>query len=138
MKIFTMLVSGFMAATIGFTAPAVQAEEVKPLSLETLIGKYEGRMQLHATRQKEFDYQVEIATTDKSPEIFSLESTCSDCETKVWKRNNCQITDAAAGKFTCKGKSFEEEFTFKEGGLLRGSGHTSKWLYSISVTKVAK
>jgi hypothetical protein len=120
------------------SAAGSRAEEAKPLSLETLTGKYEGRMLILATRQKEFDYQVEIAATDKSPEIFSLESNCRDCETKVWKRNNCQITDAKEGRFTCKGKSFEEEFTFKDGGLLRGSGHTSKWLYSISVTKVAK
>jgi hypothetical protein len=110
---------------------------VKPLSLETLAGRYNGRMQIHATRPKDFDYQVEIMPGDKSPEVFTLESTCRDCETTVWKRNNCWITDAKESKFTCKGKTFEEEFTYREGAL-RGSGHTSKWLYSISVTKVDK
>jgi hypothetical protein len=126
---------------VGAVASAVsdaRAEEAaQPLSLDAMLGKYNGRMQIHAAKQKDYDYQVEIMSGDKSPEIFSLESYCLDCETKVWKRNNCRITDAKESKFTCKGKTFEEEFTFKEGAL-RGSGHTSKWLYSISVTKVAK
>ena len=120
------------------TAAGSQAEEAKPLTLDAMVGKYNGRMQIHAARQKDYDYQIEIAAGDKSPEVFTLESYCRDCDTKAWKRNNCRITDAKEGKFTCKGKTFEEEFTFKDRSLLRGSGHTSKWLYSISVTKEAK
>jgi len=134
----TILACLLAVSAVLASAAGSGAEEAKPLTLDAIVGKYNGRMQIHAAKQKDYDYQVEIASGDKSPEIFTLESTCRDCDTKVWKRNNCRITDAKEGRFTCKGKTFEEEFTFKEGSLLRGSGHTSKWLYSISVTKEAK
>jgi hypothetical protein len=133
-----LLASLLTVSAVLASAAGSLAEDAKPLSLDSLLGKYEGRMQIHAFKRNEYDYQVEIAAGDKSPEVFTLESYCRDCETKVWKRDNCRITDAKdVIKFTCKGKSSEEEFTFKDGAL-RGSGHTSKRLHSISVTKVVK
>ena len=138
MRIFTVLVCCLMLGMSGLTVSHARAEGAQQPALDTLVGKYKGRIQIHAVKQRDYDYQVEIMAGDKSPELFSLESICRDCETMVWKRNNCKITDTKEDiKFTCKGKTFEEEFTFKDGAL-RGSGHTSKWLYSISLTKVVK
>jgi hypothetical protein len=125
----------FLVCSAAFEA---RAEDNKQTSLDSLVGKYNGRMIILRAKQREFDYQIEIASADKTNNTFSLESYCRDCDTPVWKRNNCSITDANDGiKFTCKGKTFEEEYTFKE-DKLRGTGHTNKYLYSISVTKVVK
>ncbi|MSN24825.1 MAG: hypothetical protein GJV46_03045 [Geobacter sp.] len=125
----------FVAFTV---SKEVQADDSKQIPLDSLIGQYDGRMQVHSGRFSEFNYQIEIVSIDKSANTVSLTAHCQDCETKEIKRNNCAITEAKENiKFVCKKKSSDELYTFN-GSALEVKGIGNKFPYTINVTKVVK
>jgi hypothetical protein len=121
------------------TASVARGEENKQIPLDSLLGKYEGKLEVHSGRTFERDFQVVVTSIDKSAKTVSLVDYCRDCEeSKVWKRDNCKITDAKEIiKFTCKEKYSEEEYTFN-GDKMKMTGHGPKYLYSANVKKVDK
>ena len=117
----------FMSAVVVlfslFVALDARAEDNNQLPLDSLLGKYEGRLQVHSSRQLENDYQTEIVSVDKSANTVSLVAQCPQCSPKAWKRNNCAITEAQKNiKFTCKTKFGDEEYVFN-GENLRATGY---------------
>jgi hypothetical protein len=137
MRIITVLISGMIAFIACSAACDARAEE-KQIPLDSLLGKYEGKIQYVRTRTHEMDYQTEIVSVDTAAKTVSLLAHCRDCEVKEWKRNDCKVTDASESiKFTCKGSTSDEEYTFRD-GTLRATGFGKKYPYSISVTKVSK
>jgi hypothetical protein len=114
------------------------SEESKQLSPESLMGKYEGRMQVHNPWQKEYDYQTEIISVNTSANTVSLTVQCRDCETREWKRKNCAIREAKENiTFACKTKFGDEVYIFN-GKSMKATGVGIKYPYTISVTKVVK
>jgi hypothetical protein len=138
MKIIKVLVCCLMAVAVSFTAADSRAEEGKPLSLDSLPGIYEGRMQIHNARQTEFSYKTEVLSVDRQANTVSLVNSCRDCEVKEVKRNDCRITGVKENiTFVCKGKFSDEEYSFN-GERLKATGAGAKFPFTISVTKVAK
>lgn len=115
-----------------------QGEEAMQPPLDSLLGKYEGTLQVHMTRTLEYAYQAEIVSVDASSNSVSLVAQCSTCEVKSWKRNDCRITEAKEEiKFVCKLKTSDEQYVYKN-DTLRVTGQGRKWPYSISAKKVVK
>ena len=116
----------------------VRSEGSNQLSLGSLLGKYEGRMQVHTEWQQEYEYQTEIVSVDTSAHTVSLVARCPKCPTREWKRNNCAITEAQTEiKFTCKSKFGNEEYV-ANGEHLKATGVGSKYPYTINARKVIK
>ena len=114
------------------------AEENKQNSLESLLGKYEGTLEVHMFRTLTHEYQTEIVSVDKVANTLSLTVSCRECEEKHWKRNNCKITEIKEGiKFVCKSTYSEENYTVNEGEL-KITGFGKKWPYSVNAKKVAQ
>jgi hypothetical protein len=123
--------------TCGAALP-VRGEEPKVLSLETLLGKYEGRIQTHNQRQTEMSFQTEIVSVDSQARTVTLVNTCSECEFKEVKKKDCPVSEAKETiKFSCKGKFGDELYQFN-GERLKATGVGSKYPYTISVTKNKK
>lgn len=138
MKKFTVFLCSGVVFVFLAAAFDVRAEENKQLSLDSMMGKYEGSLQVHGPRQNTHAYRSEIVAVDTSANTVSLVASCPDCETTAWKRNNCAITEAKENiKFICKAKFGNEEYVFN-GENLRASGVGAKYPYTISVTKVVK
>ena len=115
-----------------------RCEDSNPLPLDSLLGKYEGRMQIHTAWQQENDYQTEIVSVDKSANTVSLVAQCPKCTPRAWKRNNCAITEAQKNiKFTCKTRFGDEEYIFN-GENLRATGYGPNYPHTISVRKIVK
>jgi hypothetical protein len=134
-----VFISCMMVFMVCSVASAVRAEENKQIPLESLVGKYEGKIVSHSMRPRPIDFQTEIVSVDTSANTVSLVNYCPDCElAKVWKRNNCKVTDAKEIiKFICKGATSDEEYTFS-GDKLKATGVGSKFPFTISVTKIVK
>jgi hypothetical protein len=115
------------------------AEDNKQISIDSLLGKYEGNMQTYNIHYpKDNDYQTEIVSVDKEANTLSLKAYCQKCEVKEWKRNNCKITEIKDSiNFVCKGTYADEKYTFTEGNL-KATGFGKKYPYSISAKKVDK
>ena len=138
MRNFTVLVSCMMVFMVCSVAIDARGEDAKQISLDSLIGKYEGTMQIHRTWTLEYQYQTEIVSVDKANKTLSLVAHCQKCDVNEWKRNNCKITEEMEKiKFICKTKTSDEEYIFN-GENLRASGSGKLYPYSISVTKVVK
>ena len=139
MRNFKVLISCMMVFMVCSVAFDARGEDAKQIPLESLLGKYDGKMEVHMTRTLYRDFQVVVTSVDKSANTVSLVDYCRDCEeSKEWKRNNCKITDAKEIiKFTCKGKNSDEEYTF-DGDRMKMTGHGPRWLYSINVKKIDK
>ena len=139
MRIRNVLISCMIAVTICSVACDARAEDTKQTPLDSLLGKYEGKLTYVRTRTHEQDFRTEIVSVDAAANTVSLVNYCLDCEDiREWKRNNCRITDVQKTiKFICKGKYADEEYTYTE-GRLRATGVGKKYPYSISVTKVVK
>lgn len=131
-------ICGVVVLFVFAVAGNARGEDGKQIPLDSLLGKYEGIMQVHMTKTLEYDYQTEIVSVDNVSNTLSLVAHCRNCEAREWKRNNCRITEAKEDiKFTCKGTVADEVYTFKNDAL-RASGQGKKWPYSISAKKVAK
>ena len=138
MRTFNVLLSCMVVVLFCFVAFDARGDDNKHISLESLIGKYEGTMQIHRGWKLEYQYQTEIISVDKVNKTLSLVAYCQKCEISEWKRNNCNITEELEKiKFICKGKTSDEEYTFN-GETLRASGNGKLYPYSISVTKIVK
>ena len=129
---------GVVVLVFFVVAGNARGEEGKQIPLDSLLGRYEGVLQVHMFKTLERDYQAEIVSVDSVAKTLSLVAHCSNCEVREWKRNHCRITEAKEDiKFTCKGAVSDEEYTFKN-DTLKVSGQGKKWPYSISAKKVAK
>jgi hypothetical protein len=138
MKTINLFISSVVVLFSLFVAFDARSENNNQLPLDSLLGKYEGRMQIHNAWQQENDYQTEIVSVDKSANIISLVAQCQKCPTREWKRNNCAITEAQKNiKFICKTKFGDEEYVFN-GEHLKATGFGTKYPYTISVKKVIK
>jgi hypothetical protein len=136
MKKLTML--GYFAVVIGITLAAfdAQADEGKLLPIGSIIGKYDGNLEIHMTRTLEFSYQAEIFPVENDANALSLVAHCSKCDTKDWKRNKCRVTEVGEViKFACQTKASDEEYTFN-GDRLKMSGFGAKYPYSINAKKL--
>ena len=138
MKTINLFMPGVVAFFSLFVALDARCEDNNQLPLDSLLGKYEGRMQIHTSWQQENDYQTEIVSVDKSANTVSLVAQCPKCTPRAWKRNNCAITEAQQKiKFTCKTKFGDEEYIFN-GENLKATGYGPNYPYTISVKKVVK
>jgi hypothetical protein len=115
-----------------------RAQDAGPKSLESLIGKFDGTIQVDKINPVEHRYQTEVVSVNSSARTLSLTAYCVDCAIKHWKRSDCKITEKHdAINFTCKGQVRNEEYTF-DGESLRATGFGNKYPYSIRVTKVSE
>ena len=138
MRTINLFISGGMVFFSLFVAFDACSEDNNQLPLDSLLGKYEGRIQIHSARQPDYDYQTEIVSVDKSANTVSLVAQCQQCSTKAWKRNNCALTEAQKSiKFTCKTKNGDEEYIFN-GENLRATGYGANYPQTISVKKMVK
>ena len=137
MKTFNFIMSSVLVLTL-FVPFNARSEGSNPLPLDSLLGKYEGRMQVHNSWQQENDYQTEIVSVDKATNTISLVARCQKCPTNEWKRNNCTITEAQTEiKFTCKTKFGNEDYVIN-GEHLKATGFGAKSPYTINARKVIK
>jgi len=105
------------------------------LPVESLLGKFEGIIQVENARPVQHSYQTEVVTVDKPANTVSLNASCLDCGTKRWARNNCAISEITDRiRFVCKGPVNDEAYTF-DGNVLTATGFGNKYHYSIHVTK---
>ena len=106
------------------------------LSLESLLGKFEGFIQVDKLNPVEHRYQTEIVAVDRSANSVSLTASCMDCGTKTWARNNCEISEAKERiRFICRGPKSDEEYTF-DGKGLKATGFGNSYPYSIITSKI--
>jgi hypothetical protein len=128
------------AALFIITAPfSAFAEEGKQLSIGSLIGSYDGIMEIHMTKTVELSYQAEITPVENDANSVSLTAHCMKCEPyQNWKRDNCKITEISESiKFTCKTKRADEVYVYN-GDRLKMSGTGAKYVYSIIAKKIVK
>ncbi|MEI6205462.1 MAG: hypothetical protein WCP20_01635 [Desulfuromonadales bacterium] len=112
--------------------------EAGSLSVDSLLGKYDGKMTLHNGREQAFDYQIEVLSVDKEANTVALIAYCSNCETKEMKRNKCEIKEIGKEiKYSCKATYTQEEYIFN-GETLKATGSGKKFPYSINVEKLTK
>jgi hypothetical protein len=137
MKINKVLVCSALMFLIPVTFDAL-GEDNKQISLESLIGTYEGVIQVDKTNPIEHYYTTEVLSIDKLANTVSLKAYCTDCAVKEFERNACNITEVnETVKFSCKHQKSLEEYTFN-GDSLRATGFGINYPYSIKVTKIFK
>ena len=106
------------------------------LPIESLLGKFQGTIQVENSKPVEHSYQTEIVTVDTLANTVSLTAFCKDCGTRKWVRKGCAIRELTDRiRFVCKGPASEEAYTF-DGQGLKATGFGNKYPYSISVTKM--
>jgi len=130
---------GFLAACVivnlGLCAWGDSGNQMK---VESMLGKYDGVIQVVKVGAVEHPYQTEIVSVDKYDNTVSLSAFCADCENKELKRTNCRIMQTRGMiRFTCKGPTSDEDYTFN-GIRLEATGFGNKYPYAIRVTKVGK
>jgi hypothetical protein len=124
-----------MLVTFSFDA---QGENNRQLSIESLLGKFDGMIQVENLKPVGHAYQTEIVAVDRLANTVTLTASCMDCGTKRWTRNSCEIKEAnELIRFTCKGPKNDEEYTF-DGKSLKATGFGNKYPYSINVTKLTE
>ena len=138
MKTINFIMSRAVLLILLVPCNALSEGSSNQLPLDSLLGKYEGRMQVHTEWQQEYDYQTDIVSVDTSAHTISLVARCPKCPTREWKRNNCAITEAQTEiKFTCKSQFGNEEYV-ANGERLKATGVGSKYPYTINARKVIK
>ena len=106
------------------------------LPIESLLGKFEGTIQVENAQPVGHSYQTEVVTVDQPANTVSLKASCLDCGTKRWARNNCEIKELTDRiRFVCKGPVTDEAYSF-DGSVLSATGFGNKYPYSIHVTKL--
>jgi hypothetical protein len=109
-----------------------------PMALESMLGKYDGVIQVVRIDAVQHPYQTEIVSVDKRDNTVSLTAYCPDCEVKELKRLKCKITETNERiKFVCKGPTSDEEYLFN-GTRLKASGFGHQFPYIINVTRTDK
>jgi hypothetical protein len=105
------------------------------LPVESLLGNFEGIIQVENAQPVQHSYQTEVVAVDKPANTVSLKASCLDCGTKRWARNNCEIRELTDRiRFVCKGPVNDEAYTF-DGSVLSATGFGNRYPYSIHVTK---
>ena len=106
------------------------------LPIESLLGRFEGIIQVENSKPVGHSYQTEIVAVDSLANTVSLTAFCKDCGTKKWTRKGCAIRELTDRiRFVCKGPASEEAYTF-DGQGLKATGFGNKYPYSIKVTKM--
>ena len=134
------VLTSFAAGMIILTAPFnAFAEQGKPLTIGSLIGSYDGILEIHSNKTHEYSYHAEIIPVANDTNSVSLVAHCSKCEpSKDWERDNCKITEINENiKFTCKSQTADEQYVFS-GDRLKMSGTGPKFPISINAKKIVK
>jgi hypothetical protein len=106
------------------------------ISVNSLIGKYDGVIQVVKTGAVEHAYQTEVVSVNQNDKTVSLSAYCTDCTKKELKRTDCQITEAGASiSFVCKGPRSDEVYRYN-GRTLQATGFGNHYPYAINVTKI--
>jgi hypothetical protein len=114
----------------------VRGEPDNRLKVESMLGKYNGVIQVINVNAVLHPYQTEIFAVNKLENTVSLSAYCVDCDVKDLKRDNCKITEVTEKiTFVCKGPSSDEVYTFN-GMRLKATGFGNKYPYAINVTKI--
>jgi hypothetical protein len=130
---------GFLTAcVVGNLVVSAWCDPGNKIRIESMIGKYEGMIQVVKVGAAEHPYQTQIVSVDKTDKTVSLSGYCPDCQMKELKRTNCKITETGKKiRFTCNGPTSDEEYTFN-GITLQATGFGNKYPYTINVTKVGE
>jgi hypothetical protein len=137
MKLINVFICCLIAIVICSVSSDARGEENKQLSLDSLLGKYDGTIETRTSRPLPYSYQTEVVSVDKSANTVALVSYCRDCQTRDIKWNKCKITEVKDTiKFICKAK-VTEEYTF-DGESLKANGTGQKYDYTIYLKKIAK
>jgi len=131
-----------------FTVPAVAmvllilgsfsalGETGENLAVDSLLGKFEGSIQVDNGDPVKHSYQTEVIAVDDQANTVTLTASCMDCGTKRWVRNKCEIGEVKQRiSFTCKGPKSEERYIF-DGKAMTATGFGNRYPYSIEVTKL--
>jgi len=137
-KIMNNLFTNIFTVSVIFYFMPLAHADTDHLAIESMIGKYEGVIQVMNINTNQHPYQTEILSVDKSDNSVSLSAYCPDCGKKELTRTNCRITEANEKiKFTCKGPTSDELYIFN-GIRLKATGFGNNYPYTINVTKIAK
>jgi excinuclease UvrABC ATPase subunit len=125
-----------VVSVILYCASYVWGETDNQLTVESMIGKYVGVIQVVNVNAVEHPYLTEVLSVENN--AVSLSAVCPDCANKRLKRTDCKITEAS-GKiiFVCKGPVSDEVYTYN-GIRLRATGFGNRYPYTINVTKIVK
>jgi len=105
--------------------------------LESMVGKFEGVIQVENSKPVGHKYQTEIVSVDLPANTVSLTAECNDCGIKRWARTSCEIREKKERiRFTCRGPKSDEDYSY-DGKALTATGFGNKYPYSINVTKLA-
>jgi histidinol-phosphate/aromatic aminotransferase/cobyric acid decarboxylase-like protein len=130
------LVGFLVVCVVGHARESAWGDPGGRVRVESMVGKYDGVIQVVKLGAAKHPYQTEIVTVNSVNNTVSLSSYCPDCENKELKRTNCQITEAGVKiRFICKGPTSDEVYTFI-GRSLQATGFGNRYPYSINVTKV--
>jgi hypothetical protein len=114
----------------------VWAESGNYLPLESLLGKFEGVIQVENAAPVPHDYQTEVTAVDTPGNTVTLTASCLDCGIKRWTRSKCGVTAMNERiSFTCKGPKSDEAYIFN-GKEMTATGFGNKFPYSIRVSKL--
>jgi hypothetical protein len=113
-----------------------RGESARHLPIESLLGKFDGTIQVENAHPVGHTYQTEIVTFDKLANTVSLTAFCKDCAIRKLTKKNCPIKEITERiSFTCKGPLSDEAYTF-DGHGLTATGFGNKYPYSIHATKM--
>jgi hypothetical protein len=105
------------------------------LSLESLVGKYQGVIRVEKPDAIEHPYKTEVLSVDKSENTVTLSAYCVDCDNKELKRTGCKIAEVNENiRFICKGPTSDEKYTFN-GIRLKATGFGNNYPYAIDMVK---
>ena len=131
-----LTVLGAVLMLLGTLSIEAWGESAKYLPIESLLGKFEGTIQVENSKPVEHAYRTEIVSVDKPANTVSLTAFCMDCGTRQWSRKNCEIRELTDHiRFLCRGGVADEAYTF-DGHGLNATGFGNKYPYSIHVTKM--
>jgi hypothetical protein len=133
-RLFTVV--GAVACLLVTLSSATWGESAKPLPIESLLGKFEGIIQVENAIPVEHAYKTEIVAVDVPANTVSLTAFCKDCGTRAWTRKNCEVQEVTSQiRFICKGPASDEAYIF-DGNTLRANGFGNNYPYSIHTTKL--
>jgi hypothetical protein len=113
-----------------------RGESAGQLPIESLLGKFDGVIQVENAKPVGHSYQTEITTIDAPANTVSLTASCKDCGTRKWTRKNCEIQERTERiRFICKGPVSDEAYTF-DGRGLNAIGFGNNYPYSIHTVKM--
>jgi len=123
------LVGFIVACVVGHVGGSAWGDPGIRVRVESMVGKYDGVIQVVKAGAIEHPYRTEIVSVSKKDNTVSLSSYCPDCANKELKRTGCQITEVGVKiRFICPGPTSDEEYTFN-GKRLQATGFGNKYPY---------